>query len=357
MGECLFEIRPELLRWAIGRSGRSEGELARVRGLGGLGRWLAGTATPTLSQAESFARATYTPFGYLALSKPPKVTPSGLRHFGNKSGSRSIHFEDIIHTIRDRQDWASARLYEYGADTVEFAGSGDMRCDPAETARAMREALGLKRNGMAHMISRAEESGLFVSVDGTVGRNPPRRLDQGEFDGFALVDGLAPFVFVNSLCDMPELALAHGLAQLWLYEPATFDLNTPAAGRPEAALACYMAASELLAPTAEILDAWDGFVRSTDTYGEAARHFGVGRAVAVRRAMDAGCGGADGHDARASAYRYRPDVQVRVGRRLLQMVFASVGGCMLYRDAYHMTGLNASTFDRVREEMKPRWSC
>lgn len=352
MGECLFEIRPELLRWAIGRSGRSEDELARVRGLGGLKRWLAGAATPTLSQAESFARATYTPFGYLALSKPPYIPPSDLPHFGNDPGDRSVHFEDILRAVRDRQEWASGRLYEYGVGMVEFVESVDKRNDSADNARSIRETLGLKRNGMAHMIHRAEDSGLFVSVDGTVGRNPSRRLDQGEFDGFALADGRAPFVFVNSRCGMPELALAHGLAQVMLNEPASFDLRAPAGGRSGTALACYMAASELLVPTSELLDMWDGFVRTTDPYGKVAKHFGVGRAVAVRRAMDAGCGGADGYDARASAGVYRPDVQTRVGKRLLRMVFASVGGCMLYRDAYYMTGLNASTFDRVREEMK-----
>ena len=354
MAECTFEVAPEVLEWAIKRSGRSEDELAGIRGLGDLKRWLAGTATPTMSQAESFARATYTPFGYLALSKPPEIAPSSLPHFGEDLlGGRSIHFEDAIRMIESRQNWARGRLVEYGTDLAGVVGSARMRDDPADVAKAMRNVLGLERNDMAHIAKKAEDAGVFVAMSGTVGRKPARRLNQGEFDGFALMDAHAPFVFINLCSDMPELALAHGLAQAWFGESASFRLDDAAHVRSGAAHACYAAAAELLVPTSEMRECWDGFARSADPHGAAAKHFGVGRAAAVRRAIEAGCAAADKFGARGGpAGRRSIDIPTRVSRRLLGMVFAEVGGGMLYRDAWEIAGLNASTFDHAREEMR-----
>jgi transcriptional regulator with XRE-family HTH domain len=63
------QIKPELLRWARQRAGFSPDDLA--------GRflqieaWEKGSAFPTLRQIERFAKATYTPVGFLFLPEPP----------------------------------------------------------------------------------------------------------------------------------------------------------------------------------------------------------------------------------------------------------------------------------------------
>lgn len=360
MDECRFDVKPKLLRWAIGRSGRTEEELAGIDMLAGLGKWLARTEKPTLEQLEAFSDETYTPFGYLLLSKPPDAYASDMPHLGRDSDGRSIHFEDIIQDIEYRQDWAREKLVEYGADTVDVAGLAGIHDDPADVARSIRKRLGLERNDMSHMAGKAEDAGIFVSMAGTVrsGRGPARRLDQREFSGFAIADDVAPFLFVNlSYADMPELALAHGLAQVWFGERASFDLQDNALCRSGAALACYATAAELLVPTIELVERWNAFCKHADPYAAAAKHFGVSRPVAVRRALDvgyggdepdpfqggAGCGSADWHDV---------DMPTRISRRLLQMVFAELGpGALLYREAWDITGLNASTFDYVRSQM------
>jgi transcriptional regulator with XRE-family HTH domain len=61
------EVRPELLRWARKRAGFSVVSLARR--FPKVEAWERGEARPTLKQLESFAKATYTPVGFLFLKK------------------------------------------------------------------------------------------------------------------------------------------------------------------------------------------------------------------------------------------------------------------------------------------------
>src|SRR4051812_47140471 len=61
-------VKPELIQWAVDRSGRSTDALSvrfPVR------EWLSGASVPTMSELEDFAKATFTPFGLLLLDTPP----------------------------------------------------------------------------------------------------------------------------------------------------------------------------------------------------------------------------------------------------------------------------------------------
>lgn len=63
------DVKPESLRWAVGRSRRSiEGPQERFPKLPG---WLRRESSPTLRQLEEFAAATHTPIGFLFLGEPP----------------------------------------------------------------------------------------------------------------------------------------------------------------------------------------------------------------------------------------------------------------------------------------------
>jgi len=64
------EVKPELLRWAVERSMIEPGVLENR--FPKLQAWEAGDMHPTLRQLEDFARATYTPVGFLFLSNPPE---------------------------------------------------------------------------------------------------------------------------------------------------------------------------------------------------------------------------------------------------------------------------------------------
>ena len=63
------EVKPELLRWAIDRSGLPSDEL--LAKFPKLKKWTSGECLPTFRQLEQFARTTMTPFGALFLDAPP----------------------------------------------------------------------------------------------------------------------------------------------------------------------------------------------------------------------------------------------------------------------------------------------
>ena len=60
-------VNKSILQWAIQRSGKSVDELAKGQSMKKIKEWINGESEPTLKQLETFATATYTPFGYLFL--------------------------------------------------------------------------------------------------------------------------------------------------------------------------------------------------------------------------------------------------------------------------------------------------
>ncbi|HBX77877.1 MAG TPA: DNA-binding protein, partial [Acidimicrobiaceae bacterium] len=66
------EVRPELLAWAVERSGRDPFELwTKQMSEADYQAWLTGERRPTVRQLQNFASKTYTPYGFLLLAEPP----------------------------------------------------------------------------------------------------------------------------------------------------------------------------------------------------------------------------------------------------------------------------------------------
>jgi len=90
------EIKPAILEWACERS---RVDRAALDGrFPQLDDWIRGERQPTFNQAETFARATHTPFGFLFLPEPP-VEPLPIQDFRTLGHGVAAPSADLLDTI------------------------------------------------------------------------------------------------------------------------------------------------------------------------------------------------------------------------------------------------------------------
>src|SRR5262245_61107059 len=97
------EIRPEILRWAINRSGLAISDYPEA-----VGRWLRGERRTTHSQLREFARRAMVPFGYLFLEKPPNEKipiPDYRTRTDERVRLPSPNLIETIFEMQARQEW------------------------------------------------------------------------------------------------------------------------------------------------------------------------------------------------------------------------------------------------------------
>jgi len=138
------------------------------------------------------------------------------------------------------------------------------------------------------LIAAADAAGILVMRSGIVGSNTHRKLDVGEFRGFAVSDKFAPVVFIN-IADAPAarlFTLLHELAHIWIGSSGISSV-APSSHRQEEAY-CNAVAGEFLVPETRFKALW----RETDDWQALlpvlAAAFHVSRLVIARRACDLG---------------------------------------------------------------------
>ena len=295
------DVRPELLRWALQRSGHGVADLARRYAK--LEAWLGGTASPTLKQLESFARATYTPIGYLFLAAPP-VEQVPIPDFRTMAGSwlerPSPNLLDTVYVCQQRQDWYRDAVRGLGEAELEFVGSARVTDDVVATAARMRATLGFDlaerqtlstwTEALRRFIAQADDAGVLVMVSGVVGSNNRRKLDPDEFRGFALADRLAPLVFINGADTKAAqmFTMAHELAHVWLGESGISDSQALRVPDGVTEQWCNRVAAELLVPLELVQREHRVGAQPQQEAQRLARRFKVSTLVILRRMHDAG---------------------------------------------------------------------
>jgi Zn-dependent peptidase ImmA (M78 family) len=374
------DVSPGVLAWAKERSGLDEAVLNRR--FPKLGDWALGRARPTLRQLEEFARATHTPVGYLFLAEPPReeVPIPDFRTFGDAGvGRASADLLDTIHACQQRQEWYRAHAQLNGEGPVSYVGSLSPDTSVVEAASAMRAAYGFEvtqrgatfTEALTRLVEQAERTGVLVMVNGVVGSDTHRKLNPVEFRGFALVDSIAPLVFVNGADTKAAqiFTLAHELAHLWLGQSALDDFDL--ARQPSAGAEgwCNRVAAEFLVPRTVLLAGHDAALDLTAELDRLAREFKVSTLVILRRIHDVGrLGWGDFHSTyetelarvlrllgeRGSTggnfYNTQP---VRMSKRFTRAVLTStLEGHTLYSDAFDMLGFRkVATFNELAEKM------
>ena len=361
------EVKPKLLQWARERSGLARGDLI-VR-FPNLERWEREQARPTLKQLERYARATRTAIGYFFLSEPPveQVPIPDLRTVADRGVEHpSPDLLDTIYMCQERQEWYRDYARSRGDERLSFVGSATLGSGVESIANAMRTALKFDVAARSRMPTwtealrafseQADQIGVLVAVNGVVGNNTHRKLDPGEFRGFALSDGVAPMVFVNGADSKAAqmFTLAHELAHIWLGESALSNPDNARGPVHATERWCNEVAAEMLVPRSVFLDIYKENEDLDLALGRLARHFKVSTLVVLRRIRD--LGKITAHDfwltydaelQRLRAVRrggggdFYLTESVRVGRRFGRaLVVSTLEGNTLYRDAMRMLGIS-----------------
>jgi Zn-dependent peptidase ImmA (M78 family) len=360
-------IKPELIRWACERAGYSIADLQSK--FSRLPDWVSGEQQPTLKQVEAFAKATHTPIGFLFLPEPlvEKIPIPDFRTMDNEHiGHPSPDLLETIYICQQRQEWYRDYARSVGEMPLPFVGSAKVRDDIVETAARIRSALGFDVNqrrqiptwtdALRHFIGQADDMGVLVMCNGVVQNNNYRHLDPKEFRGFAMVDDLAPLVFINGADTKAAqmFTLAHELAHIWIGESAVSD-SSPAFVPDQAVERwCNRVAAELLVPLAVLRDLHRNDAALPDQIGSLARTFKVSTLVILCRIHDAGKMGRDEFDAaykaelerlraipRGSGGNFYLTQAARVSKRFAAaLVTSTLEGQTLYRDAFRMLGFS-----------------
>jgi Zn-dependent peptidase ImmA (M78 family) len=373
-------VKPDLLVWARKRA-RIEKEILNQK-FPKLEEWERGSIQPTFKQLEKFANTTHAPMGYFFLPRPPTETlpiPDFRTISGREFNAPSPDLIDTIIACSQRQEWYKEQLKSQKEDGPSFVGSMTTDTPVREAAQVIRHELGMEieeRSGyptwsdaLRAFIEAADEAGIMVMCSGVVFNNNHRHLDPQEFRGFAMVDPLAPLIFINGADSKSAqmFTIAHELAHVWLGQSALSD--SQASVLPDKAIErwCNQVAAEMLVPLSDlhaVLQENPALVGDISSLG---RRYKVSTLVILRRLFDVG-----GLNRREFAEAYQLELDrihelpkgsggnfylteaARVSKRFARALIASaLEGQTLYRDAFHLLGISKlETFSELGRVLK-----
>lgn len=254
------DVAPSVLSWALAVTGaEAEGLHRRFK----IDKWLAAESRPTLKQLQDFAKAAGVPFGYLLLPQPPvwALPVPDFREGFDRTPTPSANLVAVLGQSQRRQDWYRDYILVLGAEPLEFVGAA-ADLEPIEAAARIRSALDFEvfsRHGSwpdtrKSLLKAFEALGGLTVATSMVENNTRRLLDENEFRGFALVDDIAPLVFINThqTLNGQIFTLAHEFAHVWRGASGIGNEDPRTDGQSAIERWCNAVASEVLVPQADL---------------------------------------------------------------------------------------------------------
>lgn len=373
----VFPVKPTMLVWARERAGISLETLAKK--FPKLAMWEAGEATPTLRQLENFADAVHIPIGYLFLPEPLNETlPVADFRTVKNTPSYSANLRDVLFLCQERQNWYREHARTNAFPALQFIGSATTASSPVAVARNMEEILELPleermtlpnwETALRQLIAKIEKAGVLVMTSSVVGSNAQRKLDVGEFRGFALADSVAPLIFVNGADSKAAqmFTLVHELAHLWLGKTGVSNANTYTLPEQKTEHWCNSVAAEFLMPLKKTQLIFREDSPLTEEISRLTRVFKVSSLVVLYRLCDAGL-----ISKQMLRELYKTEISLlqkkrpsssggdfyqtlggRASKRFTHVLLAStLGGHTLFRDAFRLLGIrkNSTFFNLARK--------
>lgn len=357
---------PCMIKWARERANL---EMDSLRGrFPRIEEWESGKRMPTVKQLRMFAKSVHVPFGFLYYSEPPDETTL-LKDFRTVEGKPirkpSPSLIETLSVCSIRQDWYREHARREGLSKVRFVGSLSCGLDPEVAGKKICEAIGsdfdsgtqgnFSRAALSRRIQMIENAGILVMISGVVGNSNKRKLDIGEFRGFAMVDTYAPLIFLNGNDseNAQSFTLAHEMAHICLGVSSLVDSNpVTSSNLPETEKWCNAVAAEVLAPISQVRRRYSEDQSLDMNLEKLSTHFKVSRQVILLRLRD--CEIIDG-EAVKQKWRHERAQQPRlskssagggdyyrlktkrVSKRFADALIPSaLEGTTLFRDALHM---------------------
>lgn len=362
----LDNIRPEMLRWAYERAGFNE-ESAK-EAFPKLADWLSGVKLPTMAQLQKFASKFHTPIGYLFLNEVPEenIPIPMFRGSANITGHFDLDVYDTVLNVQSRQDWLEDYLSENDIETCKIVGVVTAETPISESVNILRQALQLDPRwafslasadvAVSMLTERLEQNGVFVAYNGVVGNNTHRPLKVTECRGFALVNNVAPYIFVNSADSKTAqlFTLIHETAHIMMGVSAGHADGDGETHGNTSENYCDKVAAEFLVPATVLREVWNGDIKWVS------RRFKVSELVIARRTRDLSLITNDEYRVFWAEYSRRPIIKrtsaggsfylssvKRVGRTFAIHVRNAVQSRQLsYTEAYRLTGLSGRAYEQ-----------
>lgn len=263
----MAKFSSEVLRWARETAGLDQAEAAKklaisaARGLEPeerLEQLETGETEPTIALICKMAKQYRRPLISFYLSKPPERGERGedFRTLPDAEQRGSGPLVDaLLRDLKARQNMVRALLIDDDSRDLPFIGSrrrqdgvNAMVAALAETLKFRLEEFRAQRNedeAFGYLRRQAEAQGIFVILAGNLGSHHTT-IDVNVFRGFALADGIAPFVVINDQDAKAawSFTLVHELAHLWLGASGISGVRTETAIEKF----CSDVASKLLLP-------------------------------------------------------------------------------------------------------------
>ena len=355
-------INPEVIKWARQRANFS---LDAVKNISPKYKeWEEGKSQPNLKQLEKISKKLYCPFGYFFLSIPPevKLPITDFRTIANRGMANppSINLLETIYDAQRKKNWLREQKIKDKEDKL-IAKTNYTEQEIITKIKKLLNIENLRKNAKTYedflreLIENLDEKDFLVIRNGIVGHNTHRPLDIEEFKGFSLFDEYAPVIFINGKDSKASqiFTLIHELVHLFLNESAldgTYHLQTEQK--------CNQLAAEILLPKENLKDF------QLKKIEDIAKQFKVSVFVVLIRAKQLGFIEEKIFQEQWEIYKakvkiptgsggnFYQNVKFKAGGEnfLLRVIRSTLAGETLYREAYSLTGLKATTFDKYYRE-------
>lgn len=380
MKQATIDVSKDVLKWVENQS--SVQELPPTVS-DYLNAWISERKKPTYNQLEKVSKATGIPFGYFFLRTPPIEDLSIVEYRTVDSVELLNPSRNLIDTMKSMeaiQDW----MHAYLGETLEkcaYVGAMQGQSNTRLFADYVRDILSLKGNWRDGCSSASDlfkvirnaisNIGTIIMLNGVVGNNTHRPLNIHEFRAFALVDEIAPLIFINNNdSENGKLfSLLHEFAHICLGENSLFNepiINNSRVKRSE--ILCNAVSAEILVPTESFVSIWKQSVEKDlkERIISTAQTYCCGNMVIARKALDNGFideklyhvivnevnqafqkklsekkgGGGD----------YYRTAAARIDHNFLTCLAGSVAsGKTSYTDAFAMTNTNCKTYANLMD--------